>query len=160
MMVSVRVETARQDNVAALLRQSDDVAALLYPGEYRRKLDPDALVGPGIHVLVAREGSVAVGCCALIDRGDGTAELKRMIVDAPARHQGVGTALMRAVETEAAKLGVGLIRMEVGIRNTDGQALYRRAGFTERGPFTPHKVSPISLFFEKVLGDPAEAAGE
>lgn len=66
-----------------------------------------------------------MGCCALIERGDGTAELKRMIVDEQARHQGVGMALLQAVEVVASILGIHLIQMEVGVRNTDGQTLSR-----------------------------------
>lgn len=153
-MVSVREETLRRDDIASLPRQSDDLAALPYPDEYRRKLDPEALAAPGIHVLVARNGPLAVGCRALIERGDGTAELKRMIVDARARNQGVGTALIWAVEATAVRLGLHRILMEVGVRNTDGQALCRWAGVTERGPFAPYETSPISLFFEKPLGSP------
>lgn len=151
MAVTVGLENPRQTGVGLLLQQSDAVAASLYPGEFRRPLDPESLAAPGIHVLVAREGPVAVGCCALIQQGAGIAELKRMVVDAACRRQGVGTALLRAAETEALRLGIRLIRMEVGIRNTDGQALYRRAGFTERGPFGSYKPSPISLFLEKSL---------
>jgi putative acetyltransferase len=42
--------------------------------------------------------------------------------------------------------------MEVGIRNTEGQALYRKAGYGERAPFGSYRPSPISLFFEKIIG--------
>ena len=150
-MLSVHRETPRQNDVALLLKQSDDVATRLYPGEYRQQLDPAALDAAGIHVLVARIESVAVGCCALIEQSDGKAELKRMIVAEQARRQGVGMALLQAVEVAASILGIHLIQMEVGVRNADGQALYRRAGYSVRGPFGSYKISPISLFFEKSL---------
>jgi putative acetyltransferase len=48
-----------------------------------------------------------------------------MIVDEQARHQGVGMALLQAVEVVASILGIHLIQMEVGVRNTDGQTLSR-----------------------------------
>jgi putative acetyltransferase len=150
-MLSVLREPPRQNDVALLLKQSDDIAAQLYPGEYRQQLDPRALDAAGIHVLVARIESVAVGCCALIERGHGNAELKRMIVDEQARRQGVGMALLQAVEVTASILGIHLIQMEVGVRNADGQALYRRAGYSQRGPFGSYGPSSISLFFEKSL---------
>jgi len=41
--------------------------------------------------------------------------------------------------------------MEVGIRNTEAQAMYRRAGYRERAAFGTYTPSPISLSFEKVL---------
>lgn len=149
----VREESPQQEEVAALLRESDAVAAALYPGAYRRPLNPETLSAPGIHLFVARgEDGIAAGCCALFEGGDGTAELKRMIIGAGFRGRGAGAALLRGVEEAAPQLGIRLIRMEVGIRNTDGQALYRRAGYRERGPFGTYQASPISLFLEKDLG--------
>src|ERR1700733_8578713 len=132
-MLTVQEETARQDEVARLLQQSDSLAALLYPNAYRRPLNPDSLSAPGIQLFVARQDSVAAGCCALFDCGDAKAELKRMIVDKDFRHQGVGAALLRAVEAAAFEKGIRLIQTEVGVKNTDGYALYTRAGYEERG---------------------------
>jgi putative acetyltransferase len=152
MTITVREESPRQAEVARLLQQSDALAASLYPGEYRRPLNPETLDAPGISLFVARaDDQTAAGCCALFDAGDGTAELKRMIVDPGRRRLGVGKALLQAMEAAAATGGIHLIRMEVGVRNTDGQALYRRMGYRERGPFGPYKPSPISLFFEKAV---------
>jgi putative acetyltransferase len=151
--LSVREESPQQNDVASLLRESDALAAELYPGEYRRPLNSETLAAPGIHVFVARLDNLAAGCCALVDGGDGTAELKRMIVAPAFRRTGLGTGLLRAAEASAIAKGIGLIRMEVGIRNAGGQALYRREGYKERGPFGSYKLSPTSLFFEKVLTD-------
>ena len=90
----VAVEPPGQEAVAALLRLSDEIAASLYPGEPRRGLNPATLAGPGIHLLVAREDGVALGCCAVFEAPDGTAELKRMVVHPAARGQGAGLALL------------------------------------------------------------------
>lgn len=158
MILTVREESPRQDDVASLLLLSDAVAASLYPGEYRRPLNPEALSAPHISVFVARTGDLsAAGCCALFDDHDGTAELKRMIVDQRVRQRGVGRALLQAVEAAALSKGIRLIKMEVGIRNTDGQSLYRWAGYKERGPFGAYRPSPISLFFEKAIGENPDA---
>jgi putative acetyltransferase len=155
-MLLVQEETPRQPEVARLLQQSDALAALLYPGEYRRPLNPETLVGPGIQVFVARKDSAAVGCCALFKYGEAKAELKRMIVDEDFRHQGVATALLQAVEKAAGETGIKQILLEVGIRNTSGYALYVRSGYKERGPFGSYKPSPISRFLEKSL-EPQQA---
>ena len=149
--VVVGVETPLQDEVAALVRQSDLVAARLYPGEYRRPITPESLAKPDTHLLVARLANKAVGLCAVFDHGAGEVELKRMIVDTEARGQGVGAALVRGVEAEARRLEAKLVLLEVGVRNTEAQSLYRRAGFTDRGPFAPYQPSPISLFMEKCI---------
>ena len=150
--VRVAVEDARQDSVAALLVEADAIAARPVPGAPRRALDGDALAAPGIAVFVARTTmGEACGCCALFDSPDNTVELKRMIVGAAFRGHGVGRALLDAVERHAVALGKAAIRMEVGIRNVEAQALYRSVGFVERDPFGAYAPSPISRYFERRL---------
>ena len=150
-MIAVAVETPWQAGIAALLRESDAVAAALYPGAFRRAIDPASLDRPDIALLVARCGGAAGGCCALLDRGDGSAELKRMIVAEEHRGRGVGAALLCGAEIEAARRGVQLLLLEVGVRNTAAYALYLRGGFTPRDPFSPYEATPTSRFLEKRL---------
>ena len=106
--LTVSVETPRQPDVLDLLRRSDACSASLYPAESRKPIGVEALSAPGVHVLVARLGGAAVGCCALIEQGGGTGELKRMIVDEGARQRGSGRALLTAVEAAAVRAGVRL----------------------------------------------------
>ena len=153
--MEARVETPLQEEIAILLRQSDAVAAALYPGSFRRAIDPAALAAPGIRLLVARIDGRAAGCCALFDRGDGTAEVKRMIVGDAFRRRGVGTALIAGAEREAIRLGIGTLLLEVGTRNEEAHAMYRRAGFLPRGAFAPYDATPISRFLEKRLSSPS-----
>ena len=147
--LAVNLETPRQAEVSDLLRQSDAYSASLYPVEGRKPLRVEALSAPGVHFLVARVDGVAVGCCALITAGDGTGELKRMVVAEGARQRGVGRALLAAAEATAIRQGVRLVQMEVGARSIGAQALYRGAGYRERGPFGAHTLSPHSIFLEK-----------
>ncbi|TNC13628.1 GNAT family N-acetyltransferase [Methylobacterium terricola] len=146
---NIGVETSLQDDVTGLLAEAAAVAARLYPGEPRRPITPGSLAAPGIHVLVARGDGAALGLCAIIERGDGEVELKRLIVTADARGRGVGSALVRGAEALARRLGARAIVLEVGIENRAAQALYRRAGFTPRGPFPPYRDLPVSLFLER-----------
>ncbi|WP_158817752.1 N-acetyltransferase [Methylocapsa sp. S129] len=150
-LASVEVETPLQREVAALLAHSDGVAARLYSGEYRRPITCESLGEPGAHVLVARLSGTAVGLCVVFERGDGTVEIKRMIVEESARGCGVGAALLSKAHIEASRLGAHAALLEVGIHNTEAQALYRGAGYKPREPFSPYKASPISLFMEQAL---------
>lgn len=151
MSVTVAVETPRQPEVAALLALSDAIAAELYPGEPRRALNPGTLDAPGIHLLVARRNGAAAGCCALFEGPEGTAELKRMVAEPSHQGQGVGHALLEGAEALARELGITRMQIEVGTRNTAGEALYRRAGNRDRAPFGGYRASPISRFLEKPL---------
>lgn len=149
MSLVVAAETPRQPEVAALLRLSDEIAAALYPGEPRRALNPAALDKPGIHLLVARWNGQAAGCCAVLESPDGTAELKRMVVDPAHRRQGAARALLHGALALARARGLTRLRLEVGIRNTAGEALYRAEGFRDCAPFGGYRASPISRFLEK-----------
>lgn len=153
-MIEVRAETPLQAEVAALLRQSDAVAAALYPGAWRRPIDPASLAQAEATLFVARLDGRAIGCCVLFDRGDGTGEIKRMIVTEAARGSGVGKALLAAAEDEAAARGMTALLLEVGTRNEAAHAMYLRAGFLPRGPFAPYAPSPISRFLAKPLNPP------
>lgn len=150
--LTVGIEVPQQADVLGLLRQSDAYSASLYPVEGRKPLSIEALSAPGVHFLVARLGGVAVGCCALIEQGSGTGGLKRMIVDEGARQQGIGRALLAAVEAVAVRIGLHMIQMEVGARSTGAHALYREVGYRDRGPFGTHRLSPHSIFLEKQVG--------
>jgi putative acetyltransferase len=105
-MIKVAVESPHQDEIAALLRLSDAVAAALYPGAFRRAITPASLDAPEISLFVARIAGRAIGCCALFDRGDGSAEIKRMIVGEAHRGSGAGAALLAALEAEATRRGI------------------------------------------------------
>jgi len=145
------VEHPVQTEVESLLAQSDSVAALLYPGEYRRPITAASLAKPDTYVLIARLAGKAVGLCVLFDRGDRTMELKRMIVDAGSRGIGVGVALLRKAEAQALDQGAQVLMLEVGTRNTEAQQLYRRGGYQPCDAFPPYTATPISLFMRRSL---------
>ena len=147
----VTADSPLQREVVVLLGQSDMVAARLYPGEYRRPITVESLAQLGTHVLVARLAGKAVGLCVVFERSDNAVELKRMIVDAEARGQGVGAALLCGALDQGRQLGATTVLLEVGIRNREAQALYRGAGFLDREPFPPYEASPISLFMERAV---------
>ncbi len=150
-MIAIVRETPRQNDVIALIRQSDALMQSLYPAESNHLVDIDSLDRQHVHVFVAREEGRALGCGAFVLGTDGHAEMKRVFVDPAARGKCVARALMEALEREAARLGVTLMQLETGIRQPEAIALYRKLGYAERGPFGAYKPDPLSLFMEKRL---------
>lgn len=147
--VSVGIEPADQPDLQRLLDLSDAVAAQLYPGAFRQPLNAAALQSPDVTLFVARdEAGHALGCVALLDQGDLTAELKRMIVDRQHAGQGVGRLLLQTLLQAARQRGFNAVRLEVGTRNVEARRLYQSVGFRDRGPFGRYQQTEIATFME------------
>ena len=102
--------------------------------------------------MVARDGAgEAVGCGALRELGDGAAEIKRMYVRPNARGAGVARRLLAALEEQARRRGLGMIRLETGAGQPEAMALYASAGYTEIQGFGDYAGHPASRCFERKL---------
>jgi GNAT superfamily N-acetyltransferase len=102
--------------------------------------------------VVAYLDEVAVGCGAVRRLDTSTAELKRMYVDPSARGQGIGRALVDALEREARRLGVTRIVLETGTRLAPAIKLYEGMGYARIPLFGEYLSSPdTSLCFGKSL---------
>jgi len=149
--LSIAVESPRQDGVTRLLDMSNAYAESLYPAESNHMLDLASLEKPEATFWVARIDGDIVGCCALVDAGDGTAEIKRMFVDPAARGLSVARKLMETLEAAASEKRFEAIRLETGIYQPEAIALYRRFGYLEIAAFGGYQPDPLSLFMEKRL---------
>lgn len=151
--LAIALESPFQDDVRALFAQSDAFSAALYPPESNHTIKAEALARPAVLFFVARTAGTAVGCVGLVLGDAGEAELKRMFVAADARGQGIGTRLLEAVEAAARHEGVRMLRLETGVSSAAALALYRRAGYRDRGPFGSYRPDALSVFMERDLSD-------
>ncbi len=153
-MIEIRIESPDQPEIAALLELSDAYMATLYPAESNHMLDIASLKKPEVTFLVARVDGTARGCGAVVNSGEGWAEIKRMFVSPAARGQKLGRRLLETIETIAARGGATRLRLETGARQPEALSLYHSAGFTERGPFGQYIPDPFSVFMEKPIAGP------
>ncbi|HEY0120470.1 MAG TPA: GNAT family N-acetyltransferase [Rhizobium sp.] len=151
MSLTIAVEPPRQSGIIRLLDMSDAYAQSLYPAESNHMLDLSSLEKPSVLFLVARLDGEIAGCCALVEAGDDTAEIKRMFVDPKARGQKVARRLMEALEERASAKGVSALRLETGIYQPEAIGLYRAFGYVDIEPFGSYRPDPLSLFMEKRL---------
>lgn len=124
-------------------------------------LPPDARLrplAPASRFLLARDGSRAIGCCAVEPVSPGVHELKRMFVAPDARGTGVSTALVAESERLVRSDGGVRLRLETGIRRPAAMRLYERAGYLRVPNFPPHQGDPESVCYEKELAWPAGGA--
>lgn len=151
MTVTIALEPPRQADVVRLLELSDAYAASLYPTDSNHMVDVSSLEKPGVSFFVARNGDRVIGCCALVEAGDGTAEIKRMFVDVAARGLKLGRRLMETTLERGDALRLSAIRLETGIYQPEAIGLYRAYGFVEIGAFGNYRPDPLSIFMEKKL---------
>lgn len=149
MSLSISLESPNQPGIIRIVEMSDAYMASLYPAESNHLLDIAQLERPGVWFLVARRDGEIIGCVALVDAGDGTAEIKRMFVDPQARGLKVGRRLMEALEDLAREKGLSAIRLEAGISQPEALGLYRAFGYREIPPFGSYEKDPLSLYMEK-----------
>jgi putative acetyltransferase len=149
--VVVARETPDQPEIAAFLAAADAHSAALYPAESNHGLPLAELLRPELRFFVARRGGRALGCGAVLVGPDGTGELKRFFVDPSARGAGLGARLIAAVEAEARREGVRVLRLETGVFSGPALALYRGQGYRPREAFPPYRPDPMSVFMEKAL---------
>ena len=147
---TIAIESPRQPDVLALMRRADEYALSLYPAESYYALDVDALDKPGVSFLVARDEGLA-GIVALVDNGDGSAEIKRLFVAESHRGRGVAGALLARLEELAAAASVSRIRLETGHEQPDAIGLYLKHGYVHIDRFGRYVDDPSSVCMEKAL---------
>jgi putative acetyltransferase len=146
----IRIESPRGDEIEALLRVRNAHFAALYPGREGLEVTSASLADPDVRFFAVRLAGGLVGCGALIVRTD-YGELKRFFLRKEARGQGLGARLLGVIEDEARRLGIKVIRLEVGVRQTEAFNLYMRAGYTPIDPFGTYVGDPLSRYLEKTL---------
>jgi GNAT superfamily N-acetyltransferase len=139
------------DPVGAALRAELEAEMIArYDGDNEPGPKPSAGDVALFLVALAEDGE-PLGCGALRRLDARTAEIKRMYVRPTARGQGVGRALLTALEAAAVERGWTCVRIEAGKLQPDAVALYERVGYREIPCFGVYAESAVSLCFERLL---------
>jgi len=153
MQLTVAAEPFDSEDARRLVAALDAHLAQFYPPEQRfgpnlraEHLDP----GRGVFLVARRDGR-AVGCGAIRVLDDSTAEAKRMYVEPDLRGQGVGRAVLAALEAAAREHGARRLVLETGVHQQAALELYRQAGFSQVACWGEYATSPSSICMEKRL---------
>ncbi len=99
--------------------------------------------------LVGYDEGIPVCCAGLRSLDDGTGEIKR--VYARKNRKGYGTALMKALEQQAAQTGYSRLVLECREGNPQAIAFYRRNGYVLCDPYPPYDRETDAVCLEKRL---------
>jgi len=119
------------------------------------RLEPHEVAEGNGAFYIAYMSDAPIGCGAVRRIDATTAELKRMYVAPAGRGIGIGRVILKALETEARRLGARRLVLETGERQPEALALYQRAGFVEIPLFGEYVGSPLSVCLEKQLSSDA-----
>ena len=154
----IRPERPDQPEVLALLDALDTYLAGLYAPEDNHILGVQQLLADDVRFLVARRDGVAVGCGAARRMpaepdtgGQPYGEIKRMFVAPAQRGQRIANALVDQLEAGLRSQGITQALLETGRDQAEALRLYRRAGYTVRGPFGGYPDNGLSVFMAKTL---------
>lgn len=113
---------------------------------------------PSGRLLIAAEGSEAVGIACMRRIRDDIGEVKRMYVRPSCRGRGIGRALLEALIQEATIAGYPRMRLDSARFMTEAHRLYRSAGFEEIDEYPeseiPEEFRKHWIFMEKRLIPP------
>jgi len=150
-VLTISIEPPRQDDLLELMRQGDDFTLGLYPPESSHLLGVEELERPEVTVFAARDDGMALGMVALVARGDGSAELKRMFVLPQARGRGIAADLIGALEDFATSRDIRIVQLETGPLQYAAIRLYERSGYRLIPNFGKYVGDSNSVCYEKAL---------
>jgi DNA-binding MarR family transcriptional regulator/GNAT superfamily N-acetyltransferase len=105
-----------------------------------------AAAGDGAAVfVVASSDGLPVGCGGVQRITATTGEIKRMWVDPAWRGAGLGSRLLRHLETEAVHLGYHTVRLDTNASLTDAIALYERTGYHHIARYNDNPYAQVWL---------------
>jgi putative acetyltransferase len=133
-----------------LMAALDDELRERYPGAIIAGLLPEDVTDRFVF-LVARVGNRPAGCGAVRELEPTIGEIKRMFVRLEYRGQGIGRAILAALESRAAELGYSMLRIETGSGQPEAVGLYESAGYSAIPPFGKYVGNRFSRCFEKRL---------
>ncbi|MDB5045913.1 MAG: family acetyltransferase [Deinococcus sp.] len=118
-----------------------------------------SLFGVGAGGFLAWAGAEAVGCVGYRPDGEGTLTLNKLATLPSTRGQGVGAALVQAVENVAAEQGFDRVLLAVSQFNLEVIPFYERLGYVQDSAAVYAHASPNSpqpvVLVKVTRGDPA-----
>jgi DNA-binding MarR family transcriptional regulator/GNAT superfamily N-acetyltransferase len=117
---------------------------------------PEEVTPPAGCFILARLDGAAIGCGALKVKDASIGEIKRMWVAPSARGLGVGRRILEALEGQARRFGIAILRLETNKTLQEARNLYRTSGYKEVAPFNDEPYA--HHWFEKEIESPASPA--
>lgn len=151
MALVIRKCSPTAEEVRVLLSALSDELLQITGNDGRASFSEDDVQVDRSVFLVARADGRAVGCGGLRPVLDDVCEIKRMY--AKYRGQGIGAAILQALESYAQKYDYKEIWLETRKVNKDAVRFYLRQGYQVRGNYGKYVGRSDAVCFEKKVGN-------
>jgi GNAT superfamily N-acetyltransferase len=140
-----RLQLIELQRRASLAGEEDEVRRQLR--ERPELIDLDAEMIARNQVMVATSGETILGFATIVTHEGDDAELEGIFVEPSRWRQGIGTALLHAIEREAAAWGANRLHV---LANAEALRFYERAGFEKLGEQRT-ELGPVALLMAKPI---------
>jgi putative acetyltransferase len=151
MQVTVAVEPWDSDDGTKLRAAQRAELDARYGNDDHEPGAPPTAQNVNVFVIARDEDGVAVGCGGLRLLEPGSAEIKRMYVDPPARGTGVAVEILHSLEQHARDYGVATLVLETGTLQPEAMRFYEREGYHRIDNFGPYQGEPLSVCYARDL---------
>jgi len=149
-MITVKRTTSDDADFQRLVKELDTELAIRDGDEhsfYSQFNTIDAIK----HVVVAYDGSGAVGCGAIKEFSAGVMEIKRMFVPLERRGRGIASVVLNALEAWAAEMNAEKCILETGLKQPEAIRLYEKNGYRLIPNYGQYAGVENSICYEKDL---------
>ena len=148
--IAVSAEDPAGADALALVAELSAALTAITGASGQASFDVSDVRGPRACFALARDAhGRALGCGALRPIDADVGEIKRMFARPGTR--GVGRAVLRHLEAEAARWGYAALRLSTRRVNARAVAFYERHGWRRIPGYGRYAGSDVSVCFEKVL---------
>ncbi|MBO9450832.1 GNAT family N-acetyltransferase [Tropicibacter sp. R16_0] len=149
-MIDIRLADPSAKDVRPLIEAHLAHSQEAGPDESNHTMGVESLREPGIRFWVLYDDDTPLGCGALKELEDGTAEVKSVHVAAAARGRGLARDLMAHLEAQARNSGATALVLETGAAHLQeygaARKLYEALGYSYCGPIFGYPEDPNSAF--------------
>lgn len=103
------------------------------------------------HVVVAYENDIPIGCGAIKEYEAGVMEVKRMFVAPDKRGKGIGSIVLKGLESWAHELGYKKCILETGYKQPEAIRLYTKNDYKIIPNYGQYAEIASSVCFEKAV---------
>ena len=149
--ITVRRAAAEGEEAQRLMAELSDALLTITGSSGRASFDAEQMQQPGCCFVLAYDpAGKAVGCGAFRPLEQGIAEVKRVYARRTTR--GVGSAVLRYLEAEAARLGYRQIWLETRLVNLTAVRFYLAHGYREIAAYGDYIGKADAVCLGKTLG--------